>query len=377
MESNPILPSQRRHFELPEGVSYLDAAAWSPLPHAARAAGEAGIRAKSQPWSHSRTAFPPQTERARALAAALIGASPNDIAIVGAVSHAMSIVAHQLALSPGGRILRVADEFPSLCLPFDRLAARCGLIVEVVERPADGDWTQALLAAIARPGAPPLSLATLTPLHWMDGTLIDLDRIAPAVHASGAILVIDATQAVGAIPVDVTSWRPDYLAFPTYKWTLGPYGLAFLYAAPHRQDGLPLDEHNGNRPPAVGARRYDRGELHDPVALPMAAEGLSLVAEWGAPVISQRLKVLTDRLAHGCTALGLEVAPPSLRVPHVLGVKHPDGLPEGIVAKLAERKVFASERGGGLRFSPHVWAEEGDIDSCLAALADLSPVIPR
>lgn len=371
MESPIVLACQRHLFELPEGVSYLDAAAWSPLPRAVRAAGEAGILAKSRPWDHSRADFPHRTERARALAAYVIGASPDDVAIVGAVSHAMATVAHNLKPEPGGRILRVADEFPSLCLPFDRLAERRGLTVEVVERPEDGDWTAALLAAIARPDAPPLAIATLTPAHWTDGTLIDLDRLAPAVRAAGAILVIDATQAVGAMPVDVGRWRPDFLAFPTYKWTLGPYGLAFLYAASHRQDGLPLEENSGNRPPAKGARRYDRGELHDPVALPMAAEGLALIAEWGAEPISRYLGSLARRLGEGCEALGLTVPPLDRLVPHVLGIGVPGGQPEHLIARLAEAGVHASARGGGLRFSPHVWANEGDIDACLAALAEL------
>ena len=371
MESPFVLACQRPSFEMPEGVSYLDAAAWSPLPRAVRAAGEAGILAKSRPWDHSRADFPRQTERARALAAGLIGATADDIAIVGSVSHAVATVAHNLKPAPGGRILRVADEFPSLCLPFDRLADRHGLTVEIVERPEDGDWTAALLTAIARPGAPPLAIATLTPAHWTDGTLIDLDQIAPTVRAAGAVLVIDATQAAGAMPIDVTRWQADFLAFPTYKWTLGPYGLAFLYAAPHRQDGLPLEENSGNRPPAQGARRYDRGELHDPVALPMAAEGLALIAEWGTEPISRYLGRLTQRLADGCGELGLIAPPQERRMPHILGLRRPNGLPENLIARLAERRVFASERGGGLRLSPHVWANEGDIDTCLAALAAL------
>lgn len=371
MESPSALACQRPFFELPEDVSYLDAAAWSPLPRAVRAAGEAGILAKARPWDHSRLEFPHQTERARALAARLIGAATDDIAIVGAVSHAMATVARNMQPTPGGRILRVADEFPSLCLPFDRLAERSGLTVEVVARPGDGDWTSALLAAIARPGAPPVSVATLTPAHWTDGTLIDLDRLAPAVHAAGASLVIDATQAVGAMPIDVARWRPDFLAFPTYKWTLGPYGLAFLYAAPHRQDGLPLEENSGNAPPAKGARRYDRGELHDPVGVPMAAEGMALVAAWGAAPISAYLDSLTRRLADGCAAMGLTVPPRDRRVPHVLGVKIPGSNPEDLIARLAERRIHASARGGGLRFSPHVWANEADVDACLAALSQL------
>jgi selenocysteine lyase/cysteine desulfurase len=150
------LPCQRLLFEVPEDVSYLDAAAWSPLPRAVRAAGEAGMLVKSRPWSRTRARVVADwVERARGAAAGLIGAAPGDMAIVGSVSHAIATAARNLALAPGGRILRVADEFPSLCLAWDRLAAERGLAVEVVARPADGDWTAALAEAILRPGAAP------------------------------------------------------------------------------------------------------------------------------------------------------------------------------------------------------------------------------
>lgn len=371
MNDQALLPCQRSAFEIPDGVSYLDAAAWTPLPLAVRHAGETGILAKARPWEHSRAAFPHWAERTRSGAAALIGASPNDVALVGSVAQAMATAALNLEPEAGGRILRVADEFPSLCLPFDRLAAERGLTVEVVARPPDGDWAAALLAAIARPGAPPLAIATLTPSHWTDGTAIDLDRIAPAVHTTGAALVIDATQAVGAMPVDVARWRPDFLAFPTYKWVLGPYGMAFLYAAPGRQGGRPLEEHGGNRVTVTGARRYDRGEANDPVTLAMAAAGLELVASWGVPAIANRLAWLTERLAEGCAALGLIVPPRHRRVGHVLGVRIPGGCPSGLIERLAEARVFASERSGALRLSPHVWVNEADLAQCLTVLDDV------
>lgn len=362
------LACQRHLFELPDNVSYLDAAAWSPLPGAVRAAGEAGILAKSQPWAHSRDDDAAWAERARAAAAGLIGAAADDIAIVGSVSHAIATAARNLAPAPGGRILRIADEFPSQCHAWDRLATERGLSVEVVPRPGDADWTQALLDAIARPGAPPLAIATLTPLHWSDGLVIDLERLAPAVHAAGAALVVDATQAAGVAPLDVSRLRPDFLAFPTYKWTLGPYGLAFLYAAPHRQGGSPLEENAGNQPPVAGARRYDKGECRDGVALPMAATGMELVAGWGVPAVAARLRTLTDLLAEGAASMGLEVAPRALRCPHILGLRVPGGLPAGLIGRLREARVFASDRLGGLRLSPHVWADEADVARCLAAL---------
>jgi selenocysteine lyase/cysteine desulfurase len=362
------LPCQRHLFELPDDVCYLDAAAWCPLPHAVREAGERGMLAKRQPWAFPRDEFSAWPERTRAAAAALVGASVDEIAIVGSVSHAVATAARNLSLTRGGRILRVADEFPSQRLAWDRLAIERGLVVETVSRPPDGNWTAALWEAIHRQVAPPLAVATLSPLHWSDGALIDLEALAPAIRAAGAALVVDATQAVGVMPIDVGRLKPDFLAFPTYKWTLGPYGLAFLYAAAHRQDGLPLEENSGNQRPAAGARRYDKGERNDPLLLPMAAVGMELIASWGAPAIALRLRALTDQLAEGAEAMGLSVPRRASRSPHILGLRWPGGLAPDFIDRLAAKGVFVSDRLGCLRISPHVWADEADITRCLNAL---------
>jgi selenocysteine lyase/cysteine desulfurase len=365
------LDCQRHLFELPDDVAYLDAAAWTPLPRAVREAGEAGILTKARPWEYARDADAAWVERTRAAAARLIGAADSDIAIVGSVSHAIGTAARNLELPPGARILRVAHEFPSQSLVWDRLAAERGLTVDIVAQPDDGDWTSALLDAIARPGAPPLAVATLTPLHWSDGARIDLDRVVPAARAAGAAVVIDATQAVGVLPVDVARWQPDFLAFPTYKWVLGPYSLAFLYAAPHRQDGAPLDDNWVNQPdgkPAPGAARYDRGERGDPVGLRMAATGMELVASWGAASIARRLHSFTDALADGAKRLGMSVLPLSLRVPHIIGLRLHGGVPAGLIDALRAEQVFISDRLGVLRVSPYVWTTQADIDRLLDAL---------
>lgn len=367
-----MLGSQRQLFDIPREVAYLDAAAFSALPAPVREAGAEGVMAKVRPWAMARDDA--MAERVRADAARLIGAAADDVAIVGAVSHGIATAARNLDLPAGSRILRVADEFPSLALVFDRLAAERGLVLDIVERPADGDWTAVILAAIARPG-PPLALAALTPLHWCDGALIDLDRVVPAVRAAGGAVVIDATQAVGVLDMDVQRLRPDFLAFPTYKWVLGPFSLAFLYAAPERQDGLPVEENGGNRPAggfAPGARRYDKGERNDPIGLPMAAAGMELVASWGHEAIAARLRVLTDALAEVASGLGLGVLPRERRAPHILGVRLPGGMTPGLIAGLAARGAYACDRLGVLRISPHVWVDEADVEHFAAALREVA-----
>lgn len=360
-----MLPSQHALFEISPEVCYLDGAAYSPSPRSVRAAGEHGILTKSQPWNHPGARDDAPVERTRAAAARLIGAASDDVAILGSVSQGIATAARSLALPSGHRILRMENEFPSQSLIWDRLAAERGLVPDIVPRPADGDWTTALLAAIARPGAPPIAVAALTPLHWSDGALVSLDRLAPVLRERGAAIVVDATQAVGVMPIDVATLQPDFLTFPAYKWLLGPYSLGFLYAAPHRQDGLPLDENSTNRPggvPAPGARRYDRGERNDPILLPMALAGMEIVLEWGIEAVAEHLRHLTDRLAQHASSLGLDVLPAELRTPHILGVRIPGGMPPDLIAALAAEGVYCSDRLGVLRVSPHVWCREEDPD---------------
>ena len=368
-----MLACQRDAFEIPREVAYFDSAAYSPLPHGVRAAGEAGVLTKARPWETGRSEDGAWADRARAAAARLIGAAAGDVAVIGAVSYGVATAARNLVLTPGGRILLMQDEFPSLALVWQGVAAAQDLEIEVVPRPADGDWTTALSEAIGRPGARPIAVAALTPLHWSDGARVDLDVLAPAIRAQGGALIVDATQAAGVIDIDVSVLQPDFLVFPTYKWLLGPYSLAFLYAAPHRQGGAPLEFNGGNhRDGAIvaGATRFDRGERNDPVGLRMAATALELVQSWGVHQIAARLSYLTGLLAERLGGLGVQMLPRHLRAPHVLGVRLPGGMPTGLIARLAEQGVFASDRLGVLRVSPHVWADEADVERFAGVVKD-------
>ena len=369
------LPCQRDRFEIPSDVAYFNAAGYAAIPREVREAGEAGVASKGRPWAIGNGLTDSWAERARAVAARLVGAAMDDIAVCGSVSHGLATALANVEVSTGTRVVSLAGEHSSANLACARLAAERGLEWDRVRRPADGDWTAAVLAAITRPSVAPLGLAVLSPLHWTDGSLVDLVRLAPAIHAQGAAFVVDATQAVGAMPVDVGALRPDFLVFPSYKWLVGPYSLAFLYAAPHRQRGRALDPNNSNHAdgsPVAGARRYDQGERNNPVALPMAATGMELVESWGVSQVAVRLRAVTDEIANRLHALGLPVSARALRVGHILGVPIAGALPVDVVDRLAAAGVHVADRSGFMRISPHVWVDEGDVDRLLNALASVA-----
>jgi selenocysteine lyase/cysteine desulfurase len=375
-----MLPSQRALFNIPREVCYLNAASWSPLPNACQEAGRIGVARKGQPWRIDPALPAQQYERARRAAAKVINADPDDIALISSVSYGVAAAAKLLTIPVGSRVLVLQDDHSSAVLEWTTRASAAQFTVEIVPQPDDGDWTAAVLSSIARPGAPPLGLASISSVHWSDGGKLDMDRIAAALRRQGAALLIDATHAVGVIGSDVRSLDPDFLIFPTYKWLLGPYGRAFLYVAKRRQNGIPLEQTsygrraiNSERQPyyrdlefVAGARRFDMGERDHFISLEMASIGMEMVAQWSCEAISARLRHLTERLAAGFGNLGVIVPDCEQRAPHILSLRFPDGMPERLIERLAAEQVFVASRLGRMRISPHVYNDEEDINRFLA-----------
>jgi selenocysteine lyase/cysteine desulfurase len=380
-----MLDSQRHRFDIPREVAYLNAAAWSPLPLAVQAEGQAGVARKGRPWALDPGLGAQEIARARRAAASLINAAPRDVAVIPSVSYGVATAGKFLRPAAGSRVLVIEDDHASPVLEWHARAPAGGFVVEAVARaPGDG-WTQALLAAIARPGAAPVALASISSVHWSDGGIIDLAAIGAALRQVGAWLLVDATHHVGALPLDVQAIDPDVLIFPTYKWTLGPYGRAFLYVAPRHQQGEPLEQTgparvgvNSERTPyfadlayRADASRFDMGERDHFIGLSMAAAGMEYLAELGVAAVAARLAGLTGRLAAGLADAKVVLLPPQHRAPNLLCLEFPGGLPDHLVERLAEQRVFVAPRLGRIRISPHVYNDEADIDAFLAAFHGL------
>jgi selenocysteine lyase/cysteine desulfurase len=378
-----MLASQRDLFEMPRGICYLNSASYSPLPLRTQEAGRAAVGRKATPWTLDAGFANQQYERARAAAARLINADPADIALIPSISYGVATAAKVLTIARGARVIALENDHSSPVLEWQTRADAQGFIIETIRQPDDGDWTSAVLATIERSGAPPVGLASISSVHWSDGGLIDLDRIAAALRRQGAVFLIDATQSAGVLTMDVGRLDPDFVIFPTYKWLLGPYGRAFLYVARRHQGGTPLEQTSFGRRDVraenelyfadvsyVGdARRFDMGERDHFISMEMAAIGMEMMAEWGAAAIAQRLSVLTERIAAGVRSIGLSVPERRLRAPHILSLSFKDGSLKGLVEGLATEGVYVAARLGRMRISPHVYNDEFDADSFVATLA--------
>jgi len=377
-----MLPSQRALFDIPRHVCYLNAASYSPLPLRTLEAGRAAVGRKGTPWTLDAGFANAQHERARTAAARLIHADPSDIALIPSISYGVATAAKLLTIGRGTRVLVLENDHSSPVLEWQARADAQGFAVETVRQPDDGDWTSAVLESIERSGAPPVSLASISSVHWSDGGLIDVDKVGAALRQRGAAFLVDATHSTGVLTTDVKRLDPDFVIFPTYKWLLGPYGRAFLYVAKRHQGGIPLEQtasgrRNVRAENAVyftdasyvpDARRYDMGERDHFISMEMASIGMEMMVEWGAPAVVQRLTMLTERIAASVRGIGVHVPEPHLRAPHILSLAFKGGMPAGLVEGLASEGVYVAPRLGRMRISPHVYNDEADVDRFVEVL---------
>jgi selenocysteine lyase/cysteine desulfurase len=375
------LPSQRHLFELPDDVTWINCAYMAPQLRAVTEAGREAVGRKARPWLIRPEDFFTDSEALRGLVAELVGGDAEGVALVPSVSYGLAVAAANVPVRVGQRLLVLAEEFPSNVYPWRELAERAGGQVVAVGRPEDGDWTRALLAELDERTA----LVAVPHCHWTDGSRVDLVRLGERAREVGAALAVDATQSLGALPLDVAEVRPDFLVAAGYKWMMGPYSLGFLYVAPRFRQGRPI-EHNwllrgGSEDFArlvdyrddfqPGARRVDVGERSNFVLVPMALAALRQLLAWGVHETQETLRELTARVEQGARALGLEVPPESQRAGHLVGLKRRGGYAPDVAAKLAARQVYVSVRGDSIRVSPHLYNTAADVDRLLELLAPL------
>jgi selenocysteine lyase/cysteine desulfurase len=208
-----VLQDQKERFEIDPGLAYFNCSYMAPMLRTVHAAALDAVARTAQPWTISSRDFFEPAERARQLIARLLGASADEIAIVPSVSYGIGVAAANLVLKRGQTVLVLAEEFPSNVYPWRVAVARYGAELVTVPRPADGDWTSAVLAHIDDR----VGLAALPNCHWTDGARLDLVRIGAALRSVGAALVLDLMQSLGAHPFDVRQVKPDFVACASYK----------------------------------------------------------------------------------------------------------------------------------------------------------------
>ena len=370
--------SKRAPFDIPSDLAYLNCAYLSPLMDPVIAAGQVAVLRKQHPWQILHGDFYREVEELRGLFAGLIDASKDDVAIVPSTAYGISVAATNIAVSAGENIVVPEAEHPSTFHRWRVLAADNGAELREAMPVGSESWADAVVARIdGRTKA-----VSVPNVHWSDGRLFDLERIGAAARAVGAAFVVDGTQSIGALPLSVAALKPDFVSCSAYKWLLCPYGFGFLYVAPHRQNGRPIEEHYFHRAGAenhegklehiydydTGARRFDTAERASFVNVAMSIPALKQVAEWTVAGIAKRIAGVSDAIIDGAAKFGYATPEPERRGPHLFGLRRAGGLPAGLTAALRAANVHVSIRGDAIRVSPHVFNDEADVARFMSAL---------
>jgi selenocysteine lyase/cysteine desulfurase len=264
------------------------------------------------------------------------------MAVTCAASYGLAVASANIPVPAGERILVLEDDHTSQALTWQAKAQSAGAVLDKVPRPADGDWTHAILSHLRLGSSRRIALASLCDTFWIDGSRIDLPVVCAALHALEANIVLDLTQSAGILDIDLKALHVDFAVFPLYKWLLGPYSLALLYVSPQWQNGIPLEQNSFNRDLSgnysAGAARFDMGERDTFVGVPTALSALELSARWPRDGLRRHLLSLTRHMQ--------------------------TKLSDGVAAACRSRNVFFTQRHGYVRISPHVFNSLADADRC-------------
>lgn len=305
-------------------------------------------------------------DETRERVAEFLGAAPDEIALTESTSDGISRIAGAIGWEPGDVVVRTDSEHPSGIVPWWNVERR-GVETRVLptrEGRLDVDEYKRLVSE-AR-------VVCLSSLTWNYGTRLPVAKAVEIAHDADALVLVDAVQSVGQVPVDVTDWGADFVVGAGHKWLMGPWGAGFVHVDPTAVDALepvgagyravvdskaPTDEMEL----WPNARRLESGGT-SPAPYAGLREGIEIVRELGFDTITGRIAALTDRLKDG---LGDRLKGPADYESGLVSFEADD--PERLVERLRERDVFIRSLPypGTVRASLHVYNTPGDVDALL------------
>lgn len=333
----------------------------------------------------------PRRETLRARLGTLLGASADQIALSSSATKALGELAQCFPWQAGDGVLLGEGEFPGNVTPWQNAAQLFSLNVGFLPKLRCEDDDEFLSALEARLRAGGVRLVALSAVQFQTGLRAPLEAVVRLCHAHGAEVAVDAIQALGVVPLNVTELDIDYLAGGAHKWLMALEGAGFLYVKPActarlvpRTAGW-LSHEEGLRFlfEGPGMLRYDRpirseiqfmeGTSSNGAGFAALEASLGPILELGVPAIHAHVSGYLDELEAGLLARGLSTLRPldPTRRSGILSLPPPAGRTAAeVVAALREQGVYASMPDGLLRMAPHFPNSRDEIPLILAALGD-------
>jgi cysteine desulfurase/selenocysteine lyase len=367
------------------GHVWLNCAHQGPLPNVARQALERAAGWKQRPFELTSERFREVPARLRAAIGSLINAPAHDIILANSASYGLHLVAKGLPLDSGDQVIVFGRDFPSDVLPW-LLREREGVVVTRIT--PHGAIVE--LEDITEHVRPTTRALCLTWVHSFTGWAIDLAAIGQFCRRRGITFVVNASQAIGARPIDVATAPVDVVVGVGFKWLCGPYGTGFCWISPELRERLPptkaywLSMFTADDlaaplevtiKPGSDARRFDVfGTANFFNYVPWTAS-VEFLLEQGVDRIRDYDQALVERLVRGLRDLDCQlVSPPSgpRRSTLVVFAARVPERTSAIYDALSRANIHVALRSGNIRMAPHLYNTEEDIDEALAVIRKAS-----
>ena len=353
----------RAQFPVLERFAYLNAGTNGPVPRRAFEAAEAALTEQLVQGRSKKAWFERQIERIdllRERSAKLLGATQPDVALTGSTTDGVNAVLHAVDLGRGNEILTSDEEHPGVLGPIATARDTRGVSVRVV--PFD-----------ELPGEirPETRIVVTSHVSWATGRVMDTAPLA----ASGALVLLDGAQGLGAVPVDVRALGCDFYAASGQKWLCGPGGMGYLYANPELVPSLPAPwsgyhAMEWSEQALVPALQPDARRLSTGFPVPHHVEwshaSLDVLEEPGIERVHERAANLAERFAEMLLERGIQVASRGLST--LVSFEVPD--PEEFAQRAADEGIVIRHLPGRpwARASVGAWNTEKELER-LAELA--------
>ncbi|MEP6617849.1 MAG: aminotransferase class V-fold PLP-dependent enzyme [bacterium] len=357
---------------------YMNAASTGPMPERSIRAVNAFTRERAQPQYLTFERQFGALDESRTLIGRLINASTSDIALTTNTGAGINLAAWGLPLGAGDEVVVSDGEFPANMYPWMAASRARGFALHVVPMRDGVIDNDALLEATSRPRVRVLSVSWV---GFSSGAMADVQRLGAACRSRGILLVVDGIQAVGTLPIDVTTLPVDMLACGGQKWLLAPWGTGFTYVRP---DVLPLitpqpvswmavrDSDDFSRLVNYDLTWRNDARRFEQVTLPYQdfiglVSSLTLLHELGPDAVAGHIHRCAEQLLVGAQDIGMATVTPVSCHAGIASVRPKDAVAAS--RRLNDAKVIHSVREGTIRLAPHCYTNAGDIVTTLAALA--------
>jgi cysteine desulfurase/selenocysteine lyase len=358
----------RDFFPVTQSSVYLNHAAISPLSVKVTNAIKEHLEKRSKGQIEVIEDVVAAKERLKKNIGQLIGCQKEEIAIVTNTSEGLNWLANGFTWNKGDRILLFRDEFPANIYPFMNLM-RHGVEIDFV--PSENGFTD--IALIDKKITQQTKVLSVSFVKFYNGYRNDLHKISELCHQNDILFSVDGIQGIGALPLDVGKMHIDFISNGGHKWLMGPLGCGFMYVSPRIRKILsPVfagwlsvkDSWNFfdyNLDFLEDASRFEIG-TSNAIGIIGAAAATDLLCEITPQVIEGYLSSLGDYLIRKMNSVGLEFTG-SENKKHWSGIFAFRGsAAKNLFEYLKENRIYCSLREGAVRFSPHFYNSEADID---------------